>query len=213
MGMLIKLTQQGQDNEIDNLAFMSGTGLGVTVDTKIEVTDGEPIIVQIGGDFITDFTNYGQSVTGDAFLLSQKALQARCFGTTVGDGSTSTAGFFRATGGATNIGLDVGGDHSIFAGLFGINKTPTEILDILSNDAAKIATLIVGASGQTADLIHTKDNGGNSFFRIAADGQVVVGIYTTTEQDALSAIKGAIIFNDTTKKFRGYDGTGWNDFH
>jgi hypothetical protein len=37
--------------------------------------------------------------------------------------------------------------------------------------------------------------------------------YTTTERDELQPIQGQLIFNTTTSKFQGYDGTSWNDFH
>lgn len=46
----------------------------------------------------------------------------------------------------------------------------------------------------------------NSVFRLA--------IFTTTQRDALIGVtSGAMIFNSTTSKFQGYDGSAWVDFH
>jgi len=36
---------------------------------------------------------------------------------------------------------------------------------------------------------------------------------TTTERDALEPIEGMVIFNTSTKKHQGWDGTTWNDFY
>ena len=37
---------------------------------------------------------------------------------------------------------------------------------------------------------------------------------TTSERDSVSDVKeGTIIFNTTTNKFQGYDGTDWVDLH
>jgi hypothetical protein len=35
----------------------------------------------------------------------------------------------------------------------------------------------------------------------------------TTQRNALTAAAGMIIFNTTTSKFQGYDGSAWQDFH
>jgi hypothetical protein len=42
---------------------------------------------------------------------------------------------------------------------------------------------------------------------------LIPGTMTTTIRDSLTSVKGAIIFNTTTSKFQGYDGTSWVDLH
>lgn len=36
---------------------------------------------------------------------------------------------------------------------------------------------------------------------------------TSTERDAMTPVAGAMIFNTTTSKHQGYDGSNWNDFY
>ena len=36
---------------------------------------------------------------------------------------------------------------------------------------------------------------------------------TTTERDALTAVASMVIFNTTTNKHQGYNGSSWNDFY
>jgi hypothetical protein len=44
--------------------------------------------------------------------------------------------------------------------------------------------------------------------------RLALGNFTTTERDAFTGLQaGTIIFNETTSKFQGYDGTTWNDLH
>jgi hypothetical protein len=42
---------------------------------------------------------------------------------------------------------------------------------------------------------------------------LLVSRMNTTERNALTAAAGMIIFNTTTSKFQGYDGSAWQDFH
>jgi len=74
------------------------------------------------------------------------------------------------------------------------------------------------ASGGSTIAI-TAENTGISFGGVSGDdtlsvtGQFIVDNLTSTEIAALSAAQGAIVFNTTTSKFQGYDGTTWNDLH
>ena len=36
---------------------------------------------------------------------------------------------------------------------------------------------------------------------------------TTTERDALAAEAGMVVFNTTTSKHQGYNGSSWSDFY
>jgi len=45
------------------------------------------------------------------------------------------------------------------------------------------------------------------------DNLTQVKSFTTTEQDALTPVAGMLIYNSTTNKHRGYNGTIWNDLY
>jgi len=113
-----KLIQNGTDQETVNFAFISGRGINGEAINNYEVVSGTPIVVQLGADLLTDMTNYAESGTGAAVVLSQTAVQARCFGTTVGVGSNSTAGFFSSTGGATNTAIHAAAGRTLIADTF-----------------------------------------------------------------------------------------------
>lgn len=111
-----KTVQNGTDQQMANFSFHSGRGVNGEVICNYEVTAGTPIVVQVGADCFVDMTNYAESGTGAAVVLNQVGVQGRAFGTTVGVGSTSIGGQFSATGGATNIGINVAAGESRFAG-------------------------------------------------------------------------------------------------
>lgn len=49
---------------------------------------------------------------------------------------------------------------------------------------------------------------------ISMGGTPVMPNKTTTQRDAIAPkLAGMIVFNTTTNKFQGYDGTSWNDLH
>jgi hypothetical protein len=60
-----------------------------------------------------------------------------------------------------------------------------------------------------ADTVSLRYNDGAT----QSESVLELGNYTTTERNALSPTAGTIIFNETTSKFQGYDGTTWNDLH
>ena len=42
---------------------------------------------------------------------------------------------------------------------------------------------------------------------------IISASYTTTQRDALTGVAGMVIFNTTTNKHQGYNGSSWNDFY
>ncbi len=71
-------------------------------------------------------------------------------------------------------------------------------------------------------LYHLVDIDGNSIENFIfgekkskrnGDVTLIPPVYTTTDINDLKAIEGMIIFNTTTKKHQGFDGTYWNDFY
>ena len=50
--------------------------------------------------------------------------------------------------------------------------------------------------------------------KVRLEANVPVPNVTTSERDSVSDMQeGTIIFNTTTNKFQGYDGTDWVDLH
>lgn len=74
-----------------------------------------------------------------------------------------------------------------------------------------------GSGGSTIAI--TAENTALNFGGVSNDttievqGQFVVDNLTGSEISALGAAQGAIVFNTTTSKFQGYDGTTWVDLH
>jgi hypothetical protein len=48
---------------------------------------------------------------------------------------------------------------------------------------------------------------------ISTTGAFIANKLTTTQRDALTAEAGMQIYNTTTNKHQGYNGTIWNDFY
>jgi len=44
-------------------------------------------------------------------------------------------------------------------------------------------------------------------------GSFTPNVLTTTQRNALTAAAGMMIYNSTTNKHQGYDGTSWNDLY
>jgi hypothetical protein len=66
-----------------------------------------------------------------------------------------------------------------------------------------------GTINLAADTVSLRYNDGAT----QSESVLELGNYTTTERNALSPTAGTLIFNETTSKFQGYDGTTWNDLH
>lgn len=83
-------------------------------------------------------------------------------------------------------------------------------------------TSITGSSTNIKSEVFIGDpveifNETGKYLKVSADGRVAAASFTVGVYDAGSeptnAVKGMIIFDDTTKRFKGYTGTAWVDFH
>ncbi|MBD3353507.1 MAG: hypothetical protein GF364_18635 [Candidatus Lokiarchaeota archaeon] len=52
-----------------------------------------------------------------------------------------------------------------------------------------------------------------NLLRARGAARIQVPNYTTTERNEIYAAQGDIIFNTTTKKHQGYDGSSWNNLY
>jgi len=146
------------------------------------------------------------------------------------DAQTSTALFSQVGLGTTapRVALDVYDGQALFGGV-GIGTTNSNgdtiaveggTTIISSNTISGINSSVVLFDGTCAVGVGTTsyrssidfgDAGKNSFGGIGA--YMIVPILTSGQITGLSTYEGAIIFNTTNKKFQGYDGTSWQDFH
>ncbi len=154
IGGIAKVIQNGTDQETSDFSFHSARGIGSEVINNMQIVSGNAFVVQTGADFLVDMTNM---LPGPALVANQTAVSGRCFGTLSGTigGSTSTAGFFSASGGKTNIGINVIGDYSQFTGNLGIGIVPTVQLHVDTNTANTEAIIRLENTGGDFDIFRT----------------------------------------------------------
>jgi len=76
----------------------------------------------------------------------------------------------------------------------------------------RISTGSTGAAN-TSD-INVKASSGSIYINSGiTTGALVVPVLTTTQRDTLSGVAGMLIFNSSTNKHQGYDGSTWNDLY
>ena len=71
------------------------------------------------------------------------------------------------------------------------------------------ASIVVDGDNITINVANDLDIVGEA----TIDSQFVLANYTSSEIGLLSARTGAVVFNTTTSKFQGYDGTNWVDLN
>jgi hypothetical protein len=100
--------------------------------------------------------------------------------------------------------------------------SPGDISNATSRISTKEGILVINtnSSGSVSSRITLDDTAGIDL-SASAVGQTITfskgltthtGI-TTTQRNAITAAAGMMIFNSTTNKFQGYDGTNWIDLH
>jgi len=68
-------------------------------------------------------------------------------------------------------------------------------------------------SSNTSD-VNVRVNSGNLYLNLGVtDGAVALAPLTTVQRDAITPVAGMIIFNSSTNKHQGYDGSAWNDLY
>lgn len=171
-------------NVTNNFTVSAGSSIGIATASPIADLDARERTGLFGSLGIgTATTNQTLKVTGSTLLQS-----VAIGNTSLDDGSG--VGIY---GGTTTLSSN---------SVSGINSTVV-ILD---------STCAIGVG--TTSYRAAVDFGGagkNNFGGIGA--YMIVPILTSSQRTGLSTFEGAIIFNTTTKKFQGYVGTGWTDFH
>lgn len=116
-----------------------------------------------------------------------------------------------------SLSLDTNTVSSFIGGSNTLLKTYDGECLILMDESTTTGTIAViagssydGTINLAADTVSLRYNDGAT----QSESVLELGNYTTTERNALTGVlSGAIIFNETTSKFQGYDGSNWVDLH
>jgi len=216
--------------DVDGYTYLDG-GLGVIGQTALSgtLTVGNQIFAIDGSEYYPGFAfdsaaGIGIYKTGSSLAFANNSIQQfRLTSTGQFIGSYSgSAGLLNTTSSSavptinpyrnkTHSGL--GGDSSgrVFITVNAIEGLRVEESsgDItVSTDGyfeARSGLGVVGNSGISGDL--DVEEG------LSVSGSFLPPRITTATRDALTPVEGMVIFNTTTKKHQGYNGTTWNDFY
>ena len=81
------------------------------------------------------------------------------------------------------------------------HRTLSEV-NLLKQDLSTAKLTVTGDAAVSGSLTVT-----------TTTGAVTLPRMTTTQRNALTAAAGMMIYNTSTNKFQGYDGSAWRDLH
>jgi len=177
-----------------------------------------------------DASNVGDYSFATGVETKASGLVSTAMGTeTVASGVASTAiGAVTTASGDNSTAMGdatiASGNSSMAAGLFTTAKSFSEIaLGTFNTDYTPTSTsawsatdrvFVVGngqSSGALSDAMVILKNGNTTMPSVT--GSFTPNVLTTTQRNALTATAGMMIYNSTTNKHQGYDGTSWNDLY
>jgi len=135
----------------------------------------------------------------------------------IGIGTTTTSNSLRVVGTSVLESVAIGNTSGSFGstlGVFGgitlldstvISGINSTIVVLDSTCAIGVGTTSYRAAVDFADAGKNNFGGDNAF--------MLPPCLTTSERVGLATVEGAFIFNTDTKKFQGYTGVAWTDFH
>lgn len=176
----------------------SSVGIGTTVPiTDLDMRTTRAFIERLGIN--TDMGMNGDVNLSETLEVSGTAIVS----TSIGIGTTSTEDL--ATG---DVFFDEAAALRIVDGNINFHTGEMKIVNstIIANKRCTIGIGTTNAQGAIDFSDAGRDLGGQS-------SHMIVPRNTTTQRGNLVPQPGSIIFNTTTNKFQGYDGTTWQDFH
>ncbi len=220
--------QLGGDLDL-NSNDITGTG-------NINITGNVDLVGNI--DTVTDITLSGQLSNGDLVIATDTIysptfadnpqlrldtnfnLLGRTVNTGAGNETTATFNIFASSA----TGSKVLEDGPVYGQVIKAHNG-TAFVDSAAFAFLTNGTITTGASSIPMSLTVLLGDGTNDIgssagqFSFNNTGSFVApvlqtGVYTTTPSDSRpTGVKGMIIFNDTTGKFQGHDGTAWVDLN
>ena len=200
----------------------AGVGREIVADTgavKVTGTDGL-IVTGVSGDGAdSEWVGGGAYDTGMFFNPKKAAFRVGIVDGTqwddanVGDasvaiGANGVASGFLSLAIGSGIKSKSAGETAL--GTYNTDYTPTSTTVFSATD--RILGVGNGASsGALSDALIILKNGKTTM--PSTTGSFTPNVLTTTERNALTATAGMMIYNSTTSKHQGYDGSAWNDFY
>ena len=125
--------------------------------------------------------------------------------TAMGTNSTASANT------ATAVGYEVNSKSfsETALGTYNTDYTPTSTSAFSATD--RLFGVGNGTIGALSDALVILKSGKTTM--PSTTGSFTPNVLTTTERNALTATAGMMIYNSTTNKHQGYDGSAWNDFY
>ena len=149
---------------------------------------------------------YATTALGDASTAMGSATTAS------GNVSTAMGADTTASGDAsTAVGYEVNSKSfsETALGTYNTDYTPTSTSAFSATD--RLFGVGNGTIGALSDALVILKSGKTTM--PSTTGSFTPNVLTTTERNALTATAGMMIYNSTTNKHQGYDGSAWNDFY
>ena len=138
--------------------------------------------------------------TGSSTTASGQSSTATGAGTTASGLSSTSRGI--ATTAESYVEMAIGSYNTDYTPTSTTAWSATDRLLVVGNGAN---------SGALSDAMIILKNGKTTLPSVT--GSFTPNVLTTTQRNALTAAAGMMIYNSTTNKHQGYDGTSWNDLY
>ena len=208
------LTQAELDTNFENLRDATFT---LTADTG-----GTPVVSDLNG-VITLVAGAGVTLTGDngAKTITIDAGAANLTSNDLRFGANDTGEvIFRAPSGFSSKNLVLEWDEIKIDSPTGVDLINSQSGAMNINGGLFAGNYNSQIQLDTISLALSNGTQVNVFSpRLKISGYIAVGNFTTTERNTITnalggtPLPGTIIFNETTSKFQGYDGTNWVDLN
>lgn len=213
------LTNDELDTNFENLRDATiGVGAGTSGVVVVSDLNGTVTLVEGTGITLTG-DNTAKTIVIDAALGANNALESNSI--ELGADDTSAVTLAPPTGYASKdlilnfdtVTIDSPSGANILTALgtdftIGVTLNDTQI----QIDGSTLSLETNAGSGQIYTFADELDL--RTLNTVGVETRIVIGNYTASERTSIGTPQtGTLIFNETTSKFQGYDGSNWVDLH